>query len=131
MAGISLSIVQGGIVKPVIMFIAAAVFSATPAFGQDAYWGTIKHGSSTRIGDFEHYADGTSSTQIGNFKFYSDGTSEHTVGNTTFDSQGNSATKIGTYTHRSDGTSGTDIGIFHFYDGGSLNRIDGFTYRNR
>ena len=96
---------------------------------EDEYWGTIKHGSSNRIGNFEFYRDGTSSNRIGNFKFYSDGTSETDIGSFTFDSRGASSNRIGSHTFRSDGNSGQDIGQFHFYDAGkSITTIDGFKF---
>jgi hypothetical protein len=101
------------------------------ALAQDDYWGTIEHGTSTKIGEYEFYRDGTSSTRIGDMKFYSDGKTENTIGEYTFRSDGKSSIKIGDHTLRSDGRSGVDIGNTHFYQGGSVTTLDGYKFRDK
>lgn len=114
--------------KVFLFYIIIAGFISGAARAADEFWGAIEHGSSTKIGDYEFYEDGTSSTRIGDFKFYSDGTSETDIGDYTFRSDGHSSTRIGDHTFRSDGNDGVDIGNTHFYDGSSVTRIDGFKY---
>ena len=124
-------IMQGVLVmKTMISIIFCLIFLHGTASAADENWGAIKHGSSSTVGDYEFYSDGTSSHTMGNYKFYSDGTSEHTVGDYTFDSKGGSSNKIGDYTFRSDGSHGLDVGDYHFYEGGSINSMGDYKFRS-
>jgi hypothetical protein len=124
-------IMQGVLVMKTAMliFAACAVLFTAPVQAEDENWGTIKHGSSSKVGEYELYSDGTSSQTIGSYKFYSDGTSEQSVGAYTFDSKGGTSHRIGDYTFRSDGRSGQDIGAYHFYEGGSINSHGTYKFR--
>jgi len=116
--------------KTMLSIIVCLLLLPTTASAEDENWGTIKHGSSSKVGDYEFYSDGTSSHTIGDYKFYSDGTSEHSVGDYTFDSKGNSSNRIGDYTFRSDGRDGNDVGDYHFYDGGSISTLGAYKFRS-
>ena len=114
----------------VLSVIACLLLLPITSSAEDENWGTIKHGSSRKVGDYEFYDDGTRSHKMGNYKFYSDGTSEHTIGDYTFGSEGKTAQRIGDHTFRSDGTDGQDIGNYHFFDGGSINTLGDYKFRS-
>jgi len=118
------------VMRTMLSIIVCLIFLPNTVSADDENWGTIKHGSSNKVGDYEFYSDGTSSHTIGDYKFYSDGTSEHSVGEYTFDSKGNSSNRIGDYTFRSDGRDGNDVGDYHFYDGGSISTLGEYKFRS-
>ena len=116
--------------KTILSIIVCLILLPNTVSADDENWGTIKHGSSRTVGDYEFYSDGTSSHTIGDYKYYSDGTSEQTLGDYTFDSKGDSSHHIGDYTFRSDGSDGHDIGDYHFYDGGSIGILGDYRFRS-